>query len=112
MLVDSNDFGPSRIQRLRMIARELIPEIDVMKYYNDNQQFIKRLNINESQMMTNHIQNWLFTIKCETDTSGIRYIEIVLRSLQKTLKRDIDDLQYDYVKALISIFLSEYKKYK
>lgn len=98
--------------KLRRIVKKIIPEIDKAEYYRKYRLYLPMKDwMTETQIIDKHVTNWLYTIKCETGSSGLKYIDTVLFALKKTLDRDMDELQYLYVKTLIFIFLKERKKW-
>lgn len=114
MLIDTQNcnVGYTSIQRLRNIARELIPRINTEDFYIKWQLYVPPTKLQGAQRMNKHIINWLYTVKCESGASGLKYINIILKALIKTLKRDLNELQEEYVYALIDIFHAERNLYK
>lgn len=114
MLIDTLDsaVGNTSIQRLRTVARELIPRINTEDFYIKWQLYVPPTKLHGVQKMNKHIINWLYTVKCESGACGLRYINIILKALIKTLKRDLNELQEEYVYALIDIFHAERNLYK
>ncbi len=104
MLIDSDFLTAGIIKRLSNVASEIITDIDKTQYYIKYKLYMPSNSINK------HIINWLYTVKCESGASGMRFIDIVLWGLKNTLKRNLDDVQFAYIKALIIIFISERKK--
>ena len=105
MLVDAEDPGFWSLYRLKDTVSELVEA-----RYTDVLYQKYRLS-SPNKKIIKHIINWLYTIKCESNAYGLRYIDIVLWALQNTLKRNLDDLQFSYTKALIQLFLIERKQY-
>ena len=114
MFVDTHNssVGYTSFQRLRNAARELIRPIDTDEFYIKYKLYIPPKKLQGIQKMNKHIINWLYTVKCESGVSGLRYINIVLKALVKTLRRDLDSLQQEYVCGLIDIFHAQRNLYK
>ena len=105
MLIDAEDPGFWSLYRLKDTGSELVNERHTDVLYQKY-----RLS-SPNKKIIKHIINWLFTVKCESNATGIRYIDMVLWALKRTLSRDLDDIQFSYIKGLIQIFLIERKQY-
>ena len=90
------------------MIRSTNPDDLYIKYYL----YVPPKKLQGIQSMTKHIINWLYTVRCESGATGLRYINIVLNALSRTLRRDLNDLQKEYVFGLIDIFHAERNLYK
>ena len=78
MLVDIEDIKAWSLQKFRSVAREIIPEINRENFYTKYKLYLPINSLQDRQRDNHHVVNWLYTIKCETNASGLKFIDIVL----------------------------------
>lgn len=59
-----------------------------------------------------HVINWLYTIRCECGSGGLKFVESVLQNIRYTLKREMDERQFEYVKLIFDTCVTLRNLYK
>ncbi len=114
MMFDNEILPDGVYRKFLIVTKDMInlQVADTDDYYYSHRMHVYNPNMKPLQIYNRHIMNWLFTIKCETCTTGLRYIEIVLQALKRTLDSNMNEIQFAYVKMLLYLFLRQYKIYK
>lgn len=62
-------------------------------------------------VMARHCINWLYTVRCECGSGGLRYINIVLQAIQDTMHRELTNIQYSFTKIIFDLFIEQRNLY-
>ncbi len=99
-------FTKAQTYKLKEVITELSDVyVDLKVFYLKNNLHKKPNKFSEKYLMNCHCINWLYTLRCEYGQGGIKFIEKTLWALKHTLERNLDDVQFEYVKLMISILL-------
>lgn len=102
---DKGYFSQSFQYRVNVLCDEILQQ-DIDYFYNSHRLF-KMKTYNDFK----HIAEWLYNVKKSTESSDLRYCNIILVTLKDTLKKYVTDEQFEICKLLLDIFIKKRKTY-
>lgn len=100
------------VSRIRNAARDLATgDLTTDEIYLKYRLYLKSDRMTAEALMNKHVINWLYTIRCEIGEGGLRYVDNILQQLRYTLKRDLTEEQFEYVKLIIDCFFIQRNLY-
>lgn len=103
----------AQVKKMRDILEELVKnDVDLEKFYLKNLFKKSGENLCEKTILNQHCISWLYTVRCEIGFGGLKYIENCLWRLKYTLDRELEDIEFEYTKLLLSILFELRNLYK
>lgn len=98
--------------KLRKATNELCSNnVDLDDFYLNYSLHEKCYRSSFPTVMARHCVNWLYTVRCECGSGGLRFINIVLKAIQDTMHRELTDMQYSFVKIIFDLFVEQRNLY-